>query len=57
MTETTDDRRKKRNPRTPEEVEALVAETMAIARHCASLPVRDYRTLEEMLYDEHGLPK
>jgi antitoxin VapB len=29
---------------------------MEIADHCASLPVLDHRTLEEMLYDEHGLP-
>jgi len=27
-----------------------------IAKHCASLPVLDARTPEEMLYDEHGLP-
>ena len=27
-----------------------------IARHCASFPVLDSRTAEEMLYDEHGLP-
>jgi hypothetical protein len=50
------DRRKKRNPPTPEEVEALVAQAMAIAEHCASLPVFDDRSLEEMLYDENGLP-
>jgi hypothetical protein len=36
--------------------EALIEEAMAIGRHCASLPVRDNRTLEEMLYDERGLP-
>jgi antitoxin VapB len=28
-----------------------------IARHCASLPVIDSRTPEEMLYDERGLPR
>jgi hypothetical protein len=49
--------RRKRAERTPEEVEALVAEIMAIGKHCASLPVLDDRTLEEVLYDEHGLPK
>jgi antitoxin VapB len=27
-----------------------------IAEHCASLPVLDSRSPEEMLYDEHGLP-
>jgi len=28
-----------------------------IALHCASLPVLDNRSPEEMLYDEHGLPR
>jgi antitoxin VapB len=28
-----------------------------IAAHCAALPVLDARTLEEMLYDEQGLPR
>lgn len=28
-----------------------------IAIHCASLPVLDNRSPEEMLYDEHGLPR
>ena len=28
-----------------------------IAKHCASLPILDVRTPEEMLYDEHGLPR
>jgi antitoxin VapB len=28
-----------------------------IAKHCASLPVLDTRSLEEMLYDKHGLPR
>jgi antitoxin VapB len=28
-----------------------------IALHCASLPVLDSRSPEEMLYDEHGLPR
>ena len=28
-----------------------------IAIHCASLPVLDSRSPEEMLYDEHGLPR
>jgi antitoxin VapB len=27
-----------------------------IAKHCASLPVLDRRSPEEMLYDEYGLP-
>jgi antitoxin VapB len=28
-----------------------------IAKHCASLPVLDRRSPEEMLYDERGLPR
>jgi antitoxin VapB len=28
-----------------------------IAKHCASLPVLDSRSAEEMLYDESGLPR
>jgi antitoxin VapB len=28
-----------------------------IAKHCASLPVLDRRRPEDMLYDEHGLPR
>jgi antitoxin VapB len=28
-----------------------------IALHCASLPILDSRTPEEMLYDERGLPR
>lgn len=39
-----------------EDPEIILAETRAIARHFNSLPVRDARSLEEMLYDEHGLP-
>ena len=45
-----------REERKARDVDALVEEAMAIGRHCASLPVLDNRTLEEMLYDEHGLP-
>ncbi len=30
---------------------------MEIANHCASLPVLDSHSAEEMLYDEHGLPR
>ena len=37
--------------------EAIVAEAMAIARRCASYPRRDHRSLEELLYDERGLPR
>ena len=28
-----------------------------IAKHCASLPVLDRRSPEDMLYDERGLPR
>lgn len=35
----------------------LSADIMEIARHCASLPVYDNRTSDEILgYDENGLP-
>lgn len=36
---------------------ALVARLNEIGEHCSKLPVLDSRTPEEMLYDEHGLPK
>ena len=45
--------REERKTRDPE---VVLEETRAIARHFNSLPVRDSRSLEEMLYDEHGLP-
>jgi antitoxin VapB len=32
-------------------------ELLAIAKRCASLPVLDDRSPEDMLYDERGLPK
>jgi len=36
---------------------SLADELEAIARHCASLPVRDARSADEILgYDEQGLP-
>jgi len=36
---------------------ALVAELTAIAKECASLPVLDARSADEILgYDENGLP-
>ena len=28
-----------------------------IAKHCASLPLLDGRSPEDMLYDDHGLPR
>jgi len=35
----------------------LVDRVDEIAKHCASLPVLDRRSPEEMLYDERGLPR
>jgi antitoxin VapB len=36
---------------------ASLDELMAIARHCATLPLLDTRSADEILgYDEHGLP-
>jgi antitoxin VapB len=36
---------------------SLAAELVAIGRHCASLPVLDPRSSDEILgYDENGLP-
>jgi antitoxin VapB len=35
----------------------LAERLLEIGRECASLPVLDARRPEEMLYDEHGLPK
>jgi len=36
---------------------SLAADLMEIGRHCASLPVFDARTSDEILgYDENGLP-
>jgi antitoxin VapB len=37
--------------------EALLEEVLEIGRHCASLPILDKRSADEILgYDEHGLP-
>lgn len=36
---------------------ALTERLLAIGRHCATLPVLDERSPEEMLYDERGLPR
>jgi antitoxin VapB len=38
-------------------VKALAKKLLEIGRHCASLPVLDERSPEDMLYDERGLPK
>jgi len=36
---------------------SLVEELAAIGKRCASLPVLDPREPNEILYDEHGLPR
>jgi antitoxin VapB len=39
-------------------VESLVEDVMEIGRHCASLPLVDPRTPDEILgYDENGVPQ
>lgn len=48
--------REQRKTQSTAEIESLVSEIMAIGRQFASLPLRDSRSLEEMLYDENGLP-
>jgi antitoxin VapB len=45
-----------RQERKAADIEVILEESRAIARHFNSLPVLDSRSLEEMLYDEHGLP-
>ena len=43
--------------RDPGEPKATIDELMAIAEHCASLPLLDPRTRDEIIgYDENGLP-
>lgn len=37
--------------------DTYVDDIMAIARRVAAYPVADNRSLEDMLYDENGLPK
>jgi antitoxin VapB len=37
--------------------EALAERLLDIGKHCAALPVLDRRRADDMLYDEHGLPK
>ena len=45
-----------REERKAQEIDILVDEVMQIGRHFSTLPVLDPRTLDEMLYDERGLP-
>ena len=37
--------------------DAVAERILDIGKACARLPVLDSRSAEEMLYDEHGLPK
>ena len=49
--------RLERQRRKKEDNEVLIRELMAIADHCASLPVFDTRTEDEIMgWDENGLP-
>jgi antitoxin VapB len=36
---------------------ALAARLLKIGEQCSRLPVLDNRSADEMLYDEHGLPR
>lgn len=46
-----------REERKRESKRLLLADVMAIAEHCASLPVLDTRTPDEIMgWDENGLP-
>ena len=47
-----------REERKDEAIESLVEEVMDIGRHCASLPLLDERTPDEIIgYDDDGLPQ
>ncbi len=49
--------RHEREERTPESNRQLIADLRAIAHRCASLPVLDTRTEDEIMgWDENGLP-
>ena len=51
------DEQLKRDERKRENKANLVEDLMAIARHCASLPVVDDRSEDEIMgWDENGLP-
>ena len=45
-----------REERKAQEIDTLVDEVMQIGQHFAALPVLDQRNLDDMLYDENGLP-
>jgi antitoxin VapB len=45
------------DPRSPEEVEAILEDVRAIIDHCSSLPILDHRSEDEIMgWDENGLP-
>jgi antitoxin VapB len=48
--------RLERERRTRDE-DKLLTKLMEIAEQCAAYPRRDHRSLEELLYDERGLPR
>ena len=49
--------RLEREARKRESKQQLIADMMAISEHCASLPVLDTRTDDEIMgWDENGLP-
>ena len=45
-----------REERKAHDIESFVEEVMRIGQHFATLPMRDARRREELLYDESGLP-
>jgi antitoxin VapB len=45
-----------REQRRAEDAEDVAREAMSIGRHFTALPVRDARSVDELLYDDRGLP-
>jgi len=47
-----------REQRKEQAIESLVEDIMEIGRHCASLPLLDARSADDIIgYDENGLPR
>jgi antitoxin VapB len=47
-----------REERKDQAIEAVVEDAMEIGRHCASLPLLDPRSAEDIIgYDDNGLPR
>jgi len=42
---------------TAEQAEALLEEIREVRKHATNLPILDPRPIDEILYDEYGLPK